>query len=110
MAEGGDLAATNENKEQPPVRRSTRKKKELVWFVVHKAVVDIEDTEDLIMDAQVQDPDIMYYNEVKRELDRDQFLQGMDKAVNTEINKVWFAWSTRSRSPCKPRYLQQCGP
>ena len=83
MAEGGDMAATNEDQEQPPLRRSTQEKKQPEWFVAHEALVDIEDTKDLIMDAHVRDPDTMYYHKAIREPDRDQFLQAMDKEVNT---------------------------
>ena len=85
MAEGGDMAATNEDQEQPPLRQSTRDKKQPEWFVAHEALVDIEDTEDLIMDAHVRDPDTMYYHEAMREPDRDQFLHAMDKEVNNQI-------------------------
>ena len=85
MAEGGDMAATNKDQEQPPLRQSTRDKKQPEWFVAHEALVDIEDTEDLIMDAHVRDPDTMYYHEAMREPDRDQFLSAMDKEVNTQI-------------------------
>ena len=53
--------------------------------MAHEALVDIEDTKDMIMDAHVRDPDTMYYHEAMRELDRDQFLQAMDKEVNTQI-------------------------
>ena len=47
--------------------------------------MDIEDTQDLIMDVHIRDPDTMYYHEAMREPDRDQFLQAMNKEVNTQI-------------------------
>ena len=67
------------------MRQSTRDKKQPEWVVAYEALVDIEDTEDLIMDAHVRDPNTMYYHEAMREPDRDQFLQAMNKEVNTQI-------------------------
>ena len=85
-AEGVDMAATNKDQELPPLRRSTRDKKPPEWFVAHEALMEIEDTEDLIMDAHVRDPDTMYYHEAMREPDRDKFLQAMDKEVHNQID------------------------
>ena len=85
MAEREDMAATNEDQEQPPLRQSTRDKKPPEWFVAHEALVDIKDTKNMIIDAHVRDPDTMYYHKAMREPDRNQFLQAMDKEVNTQI-------------------------
>ena len=85
MTEGGDMTATNKNQEQPPLRQFTRNKKQPEWFVANEALVDIQDTNDLIMDAHIRDPDTMYYHEAMREPYIDQFLQAVDKEVNTQI-------------------------
>ena len=70
MAEGEDMAATNEDQEQPPLRQFTRDKTTPDWCVAQEALVGIKDTEDMILDAHVSDPDTMYYHEAMRESER----------------------------------------
>ena len=82
--EGGKLIPTNEDAEEPMLRRSSRKTKEPEWFVAHETLMINE--EELMAEAHVRDPDMMYYHEAMKEHDREEFLTAMDSEVNAQIN------------------------